>query len=150
MKYLTTLLIWLVFFSCQSGRNDSKEVNKKTSTVSLRSEILAIHDEVMPKMGELRKTKKNLMIWADSLKKSDSTGAATLLITADEIASANEGMMDWMRNYEPAYEGTEEEVLSYLEEQKKSIQRVKENMESSLTNGRRVAATYSKRQTKIE
>ena len=138
MKYLTTLLIWLVFFSCQSGQSDSKEVNKKTSPVSLRSEILAIHDEVMPKMGELRKTRKDLIIGADSLKKSDSIGAATFLIAADQIASANEGMMDWMRNYEPTYEGTEEKVLSYLEEQKKSIQRVKENMEGALTRGQKI------------
>ena len=76
------------------------------------------------------------MLQADSLKVSDSTRAVVLLVTAEEIAAANEGMMDWMRNYEPEYTGTKEEILFYLGEQRKSIQKVKEDMEKSLIKGK--------------
>jgi len=125
----TIILIFVLFvFSCQQG--------KKSEVAELKDAVMAIHDESMPKMGELRKIRRNLMLQADSLKVSDSTRAVVLLVTAEEIAAANEGMMDWMRNYEPEYTGTKEEILFYLGEQRKSIQKVKEDMEKSLIKGK--------------
>lgn len=125
------LLMLLVFvFSCQSPNDGQVE--------DLKKEVMALHDEVMPKMGELRRTRKDLMLQADSLMQSDPERAAMLTTVSNNIADANEGMMDWMRNYEPAFEGTEDEIMIYLEEQKKSIQKVKEAMESSLAKGQEV------------
>ena len=102
---------------------------------SLKDEVMAIHDEVMPKMGDLRRTRKDLVKLADSIIVTDSTKAAALMALADQIGEASEGMMQWMRAYEPAFEGTDEEIQAYLEEQKKSIQQVKEDMEGALANG---------------
>ncbi|MBC6426157.1 MAG: hypothetical protein GDA51_06750 [Ekhidna sp.] len=133
MKNITLIFILFVF-SCQS--------DKRSEVAELKNVVIAIHDEVMPKIGELRRIRRDLMLQADSLKMSDSTGAAALLIAADEIASANEGMMDWMRNYDPEFEGSDEEVKAYFEDQKIAIQKVKKNMESSLADGKKVAAVY--------
>ncbi|MBC6401359.1 MAG: hypothetical protein GDA37_10195 [Ekhidna sp.] len=133
MKNITLIFILFVF-SCQS--------DKRSEVAELKNVVIAIHDEVMPKIGELRRIRRDLMLQADSLKMSDSTGSAALLIAADEIASANEGMMDWMRNYDPEFEGSDEEVKAYFEDQKIAIQKVKKNMESSLADGKRVAAMY--------
>ncbi|MBC6410872.1 MAG: hypothetical protein GDA42_10540 [Ekhidna sp.] len=133
MKNITLIFILFVF-SCQS--------DKRSEVAELKNVVIAIHDEVMPKIGELRRIRRDLMLQADSLKMSDSTGSAALLIAADEIASANEGMMDWMRNYDPEFEGSDEEVKAYFEDQKIAIQKVKKNMESSLADGKRVAAVY--------
>ncbi len=96
---------------------------------------MAIHDEVMPKMGELRRTRKDLLLQADSLMESNPDRAAMLTTVADEIGNANEGMMQWMRAYEPEFEGTDEEIKQYLEDQKVAIQKVKDEMIESLKKG---------------
>lgn len=123
------LLLLIVAFSCQSaGENEIK---------ILKDEVMAVHDEVMPKMGELRRTRKSLMLQADSLLQIDSLRSAELSTLAAEIESANEGMMQWMRAFEPDFEGTDEEIKTYFEAQKESIQQVKEAMENSLLNGKK-------------
>lgn len=125
---LLTTLIFLV--ACGPSKKD--ELNQ------LKDEVIAIHDEVMPKMGELRNVRKQLMLQADSLMESDSVRAAVLTTAANDIAAANEGMMQWMRNYEPEFEGTDEEIKQYLEDQKIAIQKVKDNMLGSVAKGKEV------------
>lgn len=125
MKYLPMLFLFIL--ACTSS--------KKNEIKLLKDEVIAIHDEVMPKMGELRRARKSLMLQADTIMGSDSTRAMMLKGLADDLGNANEGMMQWMRNYEPEFDGTDEEVMSYLGDQKKSIQQVKEDMLESLKKG---------------
>lgn len=124
-KFIPVFLV--IAFACQSSQ--------ESEVSTLKDEVMAIHDEVMPKMGELRSVRKSLMFRADSLTGIDSVSASMLNSLADDIGNASEGMMQWMRAYEPDFEGTEEEVKAYLEAQKASIQQVKEEMESSLEKG---------------
>lgn len=105
------------------------------------AEVMAAHDEVMPKMGELRKTAKDLQAKADSLSTlTDQDFAAeisTLRQTAERIEDANEGMMEWMRQFEmPDNEAPIAEVLVYLKDQKEKIDKVKDEMLKSLEEGK--------------
>lgn len=140
MKYLSLLIIAvLILFSCSN--TNSKEATQESvveeiSVDSLRSQVLAIHDEVMPKMGELRKTRMALEALADSIVVSDSARAETLNSLASDIAAANEGMMQWMRAYEPEFEGTDEEIETYLNEQKIAVAKVRDDMNESLESGK--------------
>ncbi|WP_436517606.1 hypothetical protein [Ekhidna sp. To15] len=111
--------------------------SKKEELQTLKDEVLAIHDEVMPKMGELRKTRKGLEALADSLMATDSTQAIKISSLAADISAANEGMMQWMRAFEPEFEGTDEEIQKYLEEQKVAVQKVKDDMNESLESGKK-------------
>ena len=131
----TTLLTF-----CQTNKSSESNTLAEPTIAELKTEVLAIHDEVMPKMGELRRARKDLMLQADSLTESNPERAAILNAAADELGSANDGMMQWMRAYEPEFEGTEEEIREYLEAQKTSIQEVKENMLGSLEKGREILA----------
>ncbi len=126
MKYLTLLFIALVVACSPSKENELK---------TLKDEVMAIHDEVMPKIGDLRKVRMELESLSDSLMATDSTRAMELSSLAADISDASEGMMVWMRNYEPEFEGTEEEIKAYLEGQKVSIQKVKEDMLESMESG---------------
>ncbi|WP_420576009.1 hypothetical protein [Ekhidna sp.] len=127
MKNLTLLTVIIFLAACGPS--------KKEELQTLKSEVMAIHDEVMPKMGELRRTRKDLLLQADSLMESNPDRAAMLTTVADEIGNANEGMMQWMRAYEPEFEGTDEEIKQYLEDQKVAIQKVKDEMIESLKKG---------------
>lgn len=126
------LLLTTLTFLVACGPSEKEELNQ------LKDEVISIHDEVMPKMGELRRTRKDLLLQADSLVDIDSVRAALLTSIADQIGEANEGMMQWMRNYEPEFEGTNEEVKQYLEDQRIAIKQVKEDMNKSLAKGKEV------------
>ena len=103
-------------------------------------QVMAAHDEVMPKMGDLRRLSKELGEKADSLAAlSDSTyndRIQQLRTTAEKIEAANESMMEWMRQFEmPDNEAPVAEVLVYLREQKEKIDKVREDMLKSLEEG---------------
>ena len=122
------ILLLVAMFSCQpSGESELKV---------LKDEVMAIHDEVMPQMGDLRRTRKDLMLQADSLMASDSVRATELNDLASKIEGANEGMMQWMRAYEPDFAGSDEEIKNYLEAQKLSIEKVRDEMKKSLADGK--------------
>ena len=127
MKNVLLLIIGLALASCQS--------NKKSEVISVKETVMEIHDEAMPKMTELMKTRKKLTVLADSLVDIDSVSSLVIQATASEIDLATESMMMWMRNYEPEFEGSEEEILAYLKRQKEEIQKVKDDMELALEKG---------------
>lgn len=110
--------------------------SKKEELQTLKDEVIAVHDEVMPKIGELRKTRMALQALADSVMVSDSTQAMKLISLASDISAANEGMMQWMRAFEPEFEGTNEEIEAYLEDQKVMVQKVRDDMNGSLAKGK--------------
>ncbi|WP_370089923.1 hypothetical protein [Ekhidna sp.] len=126
------LLITTLFFIVSCGPSQEEELQQ------LKDEVMTIHDEVMPKMGELRRIRKDLLLQADSLIVVDSARAALLTTIATQIGDANEGMMQWMRDFEPEFEGTDDEIRQYLEDQKIAIQQVKEDMNKSLAKGKEV------------
>jgi len=131
-------VIFLLFMVATATACSNEQKEQKDA---LMAEVMAAHDEVMPKMGELRKTAKDLQAKADSLSTlTDQDFAAeisTLRQTAERIEDANEGMMEWMRQFEmPDNEAPIAEVLVYLKDQKEKIDKVKDEMLKSLEEGK--------------
>ena len=58
--YIATIAIFISFTSCKESKKTETETSKM-------SEVMAIHDEVMPKMGTLGKLVGQLKPMADSL-----------------------------------------------------------------------------------
>ena len=122
MKTILFILPMLLILSC-----DQQE---KAEIDALRKEVMDVHDEVMPRMGEMIKIRKALME-----KAQESVDSTTLLNLSNNIDIAHEEMMQWMRNYEPGFTGSNDEVRKYLLEQKTAIQQVREKMIGSLNSG---------------
>jgi len=118
-----------ILFACQSSNKEVVDLK------ALKDEVFELHDEVMPMMGELRQVRKSLMLQADSIQETNVERAAALTVVSDELNSANEGMMVWMRNFDPNFEGSDEEILKYLTDQKTSIDEVNKNMKETLKKG---------------
>jgi len=136
MKMKKVVFLLFMVATATACSNEQKEQKD-----ALMAEVMAAHDEVMPKMGELRKTAKNLQAKADSLSTlTDQDFAAeisTLRQTAKRIEDANEGMMEWMRQFEmPDNEAPIAEVLVYLKDQKEKVDKVKDEMLKSLEEGK--------------
>lgn len=120
-----SMLISVLLFSCGEKGDELQ---------NLKKDVMAIHDEVMPKMGDMRKVSKSLQMKAETL---DSISGVELKSLASDIDSANEFMMQWMRQYEPNLEGTQEELLRYYTEQMQSIRLVKDSMNQTLAKGKK-------------
>lgn len=119
--FVFTALLALLLASC----SNVNEVEK------LKAEVMEVHDEVMPEMGNLMNLKKRLK---DKIAYSDSIGESTeeLDQVVHNLEGADEAMMEWMRNYkDPSSEMTKDQALKYLNEKMKSIKEVKQKINSS-------------------
>lgn len=129
-KYLQFLVFAAVIVACSPSKDNGSE------EVSLKDQVMNVHDEVMPKAEELMKTKKLLLAKADSMMQ-DSLVAAKCRVLAHNLEVADEEMRTWMHQFNPNFDGTEEELTTYMEEQLKGIERVKADMEKALEEGKK-------------
>lgn len=97
-----------------------------------------MHDQVMPKMGELQELKKKAARMADSLEeRGDSALAATMDTTEVHLERGHESMMNWMRNYkQPADSIKAADAIDYLEGQKEKVKAMRETMMGALEQAR--------------
>lgn len=107
-------------------------------------EVMVIHDEVMPKMGDIAKAQKALRTLAGEPVDS------TILQQLTELEIAEEAMWTWMHELKPASEReamAHEAYLKYLDEEEKKISEVRDMM---LTSIRNAEAMIAKRTEKTE
>ena len=135
MKIYYWIYVFIVFigvFSC-TARED--EVSK------FIDEVIAVHDEVMPKMGELRSYQKSLSAKAEELRStaSDTTSLRDLKQAANACEVAYEGMFVWMRQFDSKLEGLEEEEsLTYLRDQLVKVTQVNRDIKKALDDAERL------------
>ena len=123
----------LILFLCLVGLFTSC---KEKST--LEKEVMVIHDEVMPRLGELNKDKKGLQ---SILKNTSDESVKIILLEAiAALEKADEGMMDWMAEYKLPSDPPAQEV--YLKNEMVRITKVKTDMLESMQNAKSLNAKY--------
>ncbi|HEY3430496.1 MAG TPA: hypothetical protein VGK39_07465 [Cyclobacteriaceae bacterium] len=98
----------------------------------LYDQVMDIHDEVMPKMGDLYKAKKQLQdsiantttLSDDQKKEMEST-----ILTLD---SASNSMMVWMREFNPPEAHNKEEFNKYMESELVKVKKMREDVMEAL------------------
>ncbi len=103
---------------------------------AMRAQIIGVHDEVMPKIGQLMSLEKKALAQADSLFAQDSTATTdieAMRSLAGQLNQAHEGMFVWMRQYSLDEEGkTPEELKTYLDEQLVKVNQVNADIKAAL------------------
>ena len=131
MKLFSTSLILFLSFLVLACANPLIEVNKE-----MRAQIIGVHDEVMPKIGQLMSLEKKALAQADSLLTQDSTATDEIegmRSLAGQLNQAHEGMFVWMRQYSLEEEGkTPEEIKTYLDEQLVKVNQVNGNIKAAM------------------
>jgi len=137
MRYFRILpasLLLLFFTSCEPSL---VEQNKEK-----RAEVIAVHDEVMPKMGTLKNLEKEVQAKIEALEMSenpDSTEIENLKALAFDLNAAYEGMFVWMRQYSiEDEEKSPEEIKVYLEEQMTKVNEVNAEIKAALEKAEQV------------
>lgn len=126
IKLIFFCLTTVFFFACNQDKKQEE---------ALYNEVMAIHDEVMPEMGNIMKLVKkinaDIASVSDSLSQ-DSISRQSLLVLRNDLEQANESMMAWMRQFEHVEANTpHDQAMEYLEEQKKGIEQVKLEVENA-------------------
>ena len=106
-------------------------------------EVMAIHDEVMPKMGAISKLIAELKPKVDS----SEVGKENLKAIRD-LQDAHKSMMDWMKvfgerfDYEEIMNGKELtiEKQGWLKEEEVKVNELREKINTSIANAERVLA----------
>lgn len=138
----------LLLAACGDGGAAAEQKAEELAAASqqmqdaLWQQMMNVHDEVMPQMGEMNRVSQDLQAKAAELE--DEANAEPLKEVAENIEQASEGMMEWMSGLQPldklrAEMGTDE-VTSYLKAETEKIAKVKEDMMNSLAKGKAVLA----------
>ena len=123
------------FAECQQQSRD-KQGEETATEISpnqeLYEEVMRIHDEVMPKMNDLYKAKTALKTRMElpGLPENERQEIQNNIARLD---SASEGMMIWMRQFNPLPDSAgEEKARSYLENELEKIKKVREDILDAL------------------
>ncbi|MGB6151148.1 MAG: hypothetical protein WBG48_04085 [Pricia sp.] len=106
------------------------------------NEVMAVHDEVMPKMGQLGKLVGELKAMAN-----DSTDIGKQYREARiDLQEANEAMMDWMQGFGDRF--TPDEILNgkeltpqkqlWLDEEEEKVEALREQINSSIEKAQKL------------
>jgi len=139
MKHLFSIMLvslMLLGLSCKEG-------NKKEEGPSQMERVLAIHDEVMPKMGELGKLVGQLKERAGTSESSEQYEMAI-----KDLQKANVAMMDWMKEFGDRFSSKEildDEQLSeqkklLLAEEEEKVKLLKDQITSSMARAKALLA----------
>ena len=131
------LIVLLMFASCGEQKKSPKD--------ALYDKVMAVHDEIMPKMGAIMKYKKQLNDKIDTLIEegadANADKIAELTQAIADLDNSHEEMMNWMREFDNDFEGmVNEEVMEYLNNQKKKIENVGKVANSALSNAEKILA----------
>ena len=128
------LLMTIALTSC-SDTADSAGSEGEDATAELRKieqEVLDIHDEVMPKMGDLNNNRKKLI---KRLYTRDSVEyGMRIRESVDNLEEADSLMWDWMHNYSrPSYDKDLDSVEAYLNAELVKVKVMREKFFSGLS-----------------
>lgn len=122
------ICLYVLMLGCTSEKKDPND--------ELRREVIEIHDEVMPLMGNLKSLKTKVMEKSTLISQSDTPDPERiqeLNKLANELDSAFDGMFVWMRQFKSDYEGmSQNEINKYLLEQKLKVEKVNSDIKSAL------------------
>lgn len=157
-RFCATITILVFLMGCQTSSSNEDDANL-TQAQEIYSDAMDIHDEVMPRMGELMQLRRAVETQIDSLNQLDSVAYADTVQymqhIVDNLRYADRGMMQWMRNVKKV-PGLEEEgqsefqdkisieeadttnVVQVQKSQKTVIEQVKQQIESSIEEAKAV------------
>ena len=141
MRKILFILITLSFVLTNSCKEDKKPTDGVSE--NQMEKVMAIHDEVMPKMGKVGRLVGQLR------KKIDADQGGIVEKNAmNDLQEANKAMMEWMRDFGGSFDSDEilnGKALTYekqelLNQEEQKIIAVKEKIETSISKAEEILA----------
>ena len=130
------VLFLVALFVAGCGKNSEERHQEEAGDAiesggnqALYDEVMKIHDEVMPRMDELYRKKESLK---NRIADKPDMSEDDKLVIEDSITKldqASEGMMVWMRQFNPIPDSLgEEKAREYLENEMEKIKKVRQDI----------------------
>lgn len=129
----------ILLSSCRETREEEK-------TSPQMDEVMAIHDEVMPKMAAIGRLVGQLKAKTDSVE-----GNAEYETAMKDLQEAHKAMMDWMQGFGNRFDSEEildgkeltEEKKQWLDEEEQKVRALREQINSSIKKAEEVLSSGS-------
>ncbi len=118
MKFLIATTIALLTLASCKHSHPGMEDNP------LYTEVMAVHDSIMPKMSDIHDLKKELKVYTESEARDQ------VMAAMGDLDKADEAMMEWMADFKMPEDKTQLET--YLNDQKTKINQVAAQMYSAI------------------
>jgi hypothetical protein len=134
-KLFIVLCLGISVVGCKPKAEESVEASEAIETSpneALYNEVMKVHDEVMPKMNDIYKYQQQLKekLQSPNISAKDKKEINDILSKLD---SAGNGMMVWMRQFNPIPDSAgEEKARIYLEGEMEKVKRVREDIVQAL------------------
>jgi len=149
MRVLTSILFAsLLLLSCKPSTdagNTSSE-GSANDLKALEDQVMAIHDEVMPKMADITKLTAELRAIKSTIKENPDGKIVSpdgLEELMGSLKLAEQGMWDWMKAYSDTKPTIKEDQMkSFYESQLETINKIKQDMLGSIEKAQTWLAAY--------
>ena len=133
-KHILFTFILLGFFSCK----EEKKTERLTESSQMK-EVMAIHDEVMPKMGTIGKLVRELKSKVDT-----TTQGLEYKKAMKELQEGNKAMMDWMQGFGNKFDSDEilygkalsEQKQKWLNQEEEKVKALRELINKGIENAK--------------
>ncbi len=144
-----TLMV-LCFGACSNSQADSTETAESSrfssaATEHSFNEVMAIHDEVMPFIGEMKRSKKELQAHKVQLEQTPEPSNEEIAKVEEAIqllTAGDSSMFDWMKKFKSPTPATPEtEALPYLTQEKQKVEVVSQTMKEAMNKSKAILKT---------
>ena len=139
-----------LFLSCKPGVSSEQQTSggNAQDLQALEAQVMAVHDEVMPKMKDINDLSAKLRAIKSSLKENE-VGKRESPEGLEEIQSAlkmaDQAMWDWMKSYSDTKATlTEDQFKPFYEKELEKINKIKQDMLGAIEKAQLWLATYPK------
>ena len=134
---ITTCLISFLIYSCK----EEKKVGEEVRNMTKMEEVMAVHDEVMPKMSTIGKLVGELKPRVDSTEMGLQYDAAM-----KDLQDAHKAMMDWMQGFGNHFDSDEilngkeltEQKKEWLLEEEEKVKALREQINNSIESAQQL------------
>lgn len=140
------LALILLFGLMACGKGGDHHAHEDTSfeaspNQALYDQVMDVHDEVMPKVGEINRLQRELKEKIASSPDMVAERKAELEQVISNLDSASNAMMTWMHEFNPLPDSVDQEkAREYLETEMERIRKVKTLMLESIEKAKEEAA----------
>ena len=139
-KGIIIIVVILTAFGCRkstsTGGIESEYPDPTAQETQLYEEVIAVHDKVMPRLGDIASLKSRIEEQIGILESNpghDPERLAKLRNQMKALDEADEAMMAWMRQFIASYEGWKHDsIMHYLNGEKDKIEKVDEMVDNAI------------------
>jgi hypothetical protein len=144
---LLAFLFGLMTLACKSNSNTENQAPVPADDLpTLEAQVLAIHDEIMPKMTDINTINAQLRAYKKNLQETQEgkiVAPEGLEETIAALKLAEQGMWDWMKQYNDVKATLREDQLkTFYTEQLGLVTKVKTDMLSAMENAQAWIAAH--------